>query len=79
MILETYYKEEFLDRLREEPDETFAGAAVTKQDILNDSDAIDHLWCLYQKSVQEYDVDPDYAYGDAMYEKYGIKVKGWCS
>lgn len=77
MILRTYFRDELIERIKKEPDETFDGTGFDKDDILNDDDTIDKLWGLYQKSIEEYDVDEDYAYGDAMHDVLGINVDGW--
>lgn len=78
MILVDYFREDVIERLQNEPAETFDGCGVTKEQILSDKDAIDLIWGKYQKSIEEYQVDEDYAFGDAIYEIYHVKVKGWC-
>ena len=78
MILVPYFREDLIEHIKNEPDETFLNMPVTKQELLDDNAALERLWVLYQKNIEDYDVDADYAYGDAIYEVYGNKVKGWC-
>lgn len=78
MVLINYFKDEVIERLRNEPDETFKDCNVTKEQILSDENVIERIWCHYQKSIEKYQVDSDYAFGDAIYEIYHVKTKGWC-
>ena len=77
MTLDTYYRDQVVERLEREPDATFQASGITKQQILADNDAIELIWSHYQKAIEDYDMDADYAFGDAIYEIYHRKVEGW--
>ena len=77
MIMKQYHHDELVDRIQNEPDSTFEGQSVSKQQILDDEDAIERLWILYQKAIEDYYCDEDWSYGNAMHEVYGVKVDGW--
>lgn len=66
----------FLGDLREEinamPNFLFSLKGQRKEDVLNDDAVMEQLWCLYQKSVQDYDCDPDWAARDALKDVFGI-------
>ena len=70
----------FLGDLREEinamPNFLFSLKGHRKKDVLNDDAVMEQLWCLYQKSVQEYDCDPDWAARDALRDVFGIPHDG---
>ena len=76
MILHQDMLDEVRDRVEREPEATFTAAGITRESILNDADKMESLWMFFQKSVQEYEVDPDYAYADSMKELFGIHVEG---
>lgn len=57
MILAKEYRDDLLELLRDEPEQTFQELGMNKSNILLDNDYIDTLWPLYQKSVQEYEED----------------------
>lgn len=71
------YREDMLDLLRQLPEGPFAAHGVDKAAIMADKDSVQQLWGMYQKSVEEYDVDPDYALKDALHEVYGIPSEEW--
>lgn len=76
MLLYQSFREDLVEHIRQEPDESFEKAGTAKEAILSNDQILDNLWALYQKSIEEYNVDPFYAYGDAMAE-IRIRVKGW--
>lgn len=77
MILYPSFKDDLKEWLTNEPEETFRKIGRTRDEILKDDDVMDRLWGLYQKSIEEYDVDADYAYGDAMRDVFGVIVSGF--
>lgn len=66
MIMNESYKEDLIEQLREIPAAAFRQRPL--DDILADADLLDALWVVYQKDVEEYDCDPDYAARDALME-----------
>lgn len=74
MIMRTDFKEDLLNYLEDETNDTFAMAGMTKQEVLADKELIEQLWYCFQKNVEEFDVDPDYAYRDALFEVLNIPI-----
>ena len=61
MILHQSFLDDLKDHIQATPDEIFEERGVRKLDLLANKNLMDRLWAEYQKSVEEYDVDPDYA------------------
>ncbi len=74
MILRNEYKEDLKEFIRDTDESVFAAKGLTADEILGDADLMDRLWCIYQKSVEEYDVAPDYAYRGALFGACGIPM-----
>lgn len=74
MIMHADFKEELVTYIEDDSDDTFAQAGVTKAEVLDDKELIEQLWCFFQKDIEEFDVDPDYAYRDALFEVLGIPI-----
>lgn len=74
MILKMEYRTDLVDFIRETPKEVFDQVNRSKTNILNDGDVMESLWVNYQKSVEEYGVDPEYAFRDALHEVLGIPM-----
>lgn len=74
MIMRISYLEDLKELIRAAPDELFRTCGRTKQEILSDNETMELLWMRYQKSVEEYDVDPDYAFKDALAETFNIPL-----
>lgn len=72
MIMESRYLFDLKEHIRDTSSSVFVVKNLTAAKILGDPDLMDRLWTTYQKSVEEYDVDEDYAYRDALYEVLGI-------
>lgn len=71
MILDVSYKEDMIEQIRQINESAIPAktkSLFNKAVLLKDEELIERLWPLYQKSVQEYDVDPDYAILDALEE-----------
>lgn len=78
MIMKDYYRQDLIDQINQLPDAVFSAHGLTKAALAaKGSDNLDLLWALYQKSVEEYDVDPDYAAKDALYEAFDIPIEEW--
>lgn len=68
MILKVEYRDEILDFVREIPEEKFHNKHMKKEQILTNPEIIDNLWTCYQKEVEEYGCDPEFALHDTLYE-----------
>lgn len=75
MILRQSFLDDLKDHIQATPDEIFEERGVHKLDLLANKNLMDRLWAEYQKSVEEYDVDPDYAYRDALSEILNIQLE----
>lgn len=74
MILFYDFLEDIRDRIKAEPESSFDGVPLSREQLLADEDKMDALWALYQKSITEYLVSPNDAYAYAMEEVAGITV-----
>ena len=76
MIMRTEYRDELKDRLLNLPDPDVIGMGsdpnLTVPTLLADDALMERLWSVYQKDIEDYDVDPDYALVDACHEILGI-------
>ena len=74
MIMRQEYLDDIKDYIRNMPEDLFAcnSLGLSKESILGDKDLMMRLWISYQKSVEEYDCDPVYAFLDTMHEVLGI-------
>ena len=74
MIMRQEYLDDIKDYIRNMPEDLFAcnSLGLSKESILGDKDLMMRLWISYQKSVEEYDCDPVYAFPDTMHEVLGI-------
>lgn len=80
MILDPSYRDDMLEQLHlltEQKPELMKQNNIDINSL--DTDTVDRLWGLYQKSVQEYDVDPDYAAKDALMEVFSIPIEAWAT
>lgn len=66
MMLMQEYKADLIDHIENEADSTFTNAHKSKAAILNDNNTMEQLWILYQKAVQEYNVNPYQAFREAL-------------
>ena len=90
MILNPSYRDDMLEQLRllaeQKPellqrhsidvDKLCAAANRPDVDSLS-ANTVERLWCLYQKSVEEYGVDSDYAMKDALQDVFSIHINSW--
>lgn len=74
MILRESYRQDLVADIKELPDDLFTNVGTSKSAVLSDDDVVERLWGLYQKSIEEYDVDPGYALRDALFEVLGIPM-----
>ena len=74
MIMRQEYLDDLKDYIRDMPEDLFAcnSLELSKESILGDKDLMMRLWICYQKSVEEYDCEPGYAFRDTMHEVLGI-------
>lgn len=90
MILDPSYRDDMLEQLRmlagQKPGlleqhgvnvDKLGAAAVSPDADKTDVGTVERLWALYQKSVEEYDVDPDYAIKDALQDMFSISIESW--
>lgn len=66
MIMQEYFLFDLKEHIHNTPEQVFRNAGLSKNGILENDETMDKLWTLYQKSVEEYDCDPWFAYGDAL-------------
>lgn len=76
MIMNECFKEEIKDFIKSLPDSVFQNSLKGKKEILADEDCIERLWINYQKEVEEYECDPEYAIKDTLLEVLGINIAG---
>ena len=76
MILHQSYRQDLIDNILELPDEVFdhKGKVQSKSELLNDRDTIDHLWYLYQKNIEDYDMLPGPALVEACKDSLHIDI-----
>lgn len=74
MIMYQSYLEDVKEHIAETPDNLFASIGKTKQEILQDANTMELLWMQYQKSIEEYNVDAEYAFRDALAETLHIPM-----
>lgn len=74
MIMHQSYKEDLIEHIQDTNEQAFLAIGLRRQDVLNDENLIERLWALYQKSIEDYDVDPDFAYQDALKDVLNINL-----
>lgn len=74
MILKREYLDDLKQAIREEPDDLFNKNGFSKGFILSSDDTLENLWMNYQKSIEDYDLDPATAFYDALDTVLGIKA-----
>lgn len=72
MIMERSYLEDLREEIIAMPNFLFSLKGCNKKAILENNDTMEQLWCLYQKSVQEYDCDSGWSARDALKDVFGI-------
>lgn len=76
MIMRPEYLDELKDRIQNCPDpsvfNTGSDPDLTVGLLLADDELLEQLWTVFQKNIEDYDVDPDYAFVDACHEILGI-------
>ncbi len=77
MILDTSYKNDLIDHIHAVPDRFLDDHGISRTNLLTNQALMDRLWTIYQKDIQEYDVDADYAIKDAFHEVLGIPTGDW--
>lgn len=74
MIMHQSYRDDLKDHILDTNEQVFLSVGLTRQNILNDDSLMERLWALYQKSIEDYDVDADFAYRDAMKDVLNITI-----
>ena len=72
MIMQHEYLSDLKEWIESTPDSVFAPKSLSKKEILADSLAMDRLWAIYQKNIEDYGCDAGYAYSDALHEIFQI-------
>lgn len=71
MIMRQDYLEDLKEQLVRLPQEYFR---LTREQIMEDKNGMEKLWIIYQKDIEDYACDPEYACQDALLEVYGIPM-----
>lgn len=77
MILDPSYRADLVDRIHAIPDRFLGDHGISRSNLLADLSIMDRLWYIYQKDVQEHEVDADYAIKDAFHEVLGVPTGDW--
>lgn len=72
MILQKEYMDEIKEYIENLPDAEFQKNGLEKTQVLQNRDLMEQLWTIYQKEVEDYDCDKDFAKPDAVHEVLGI-------
>lgn len=72
MLMMREYRDDLIDHIKAEPDETFTNAGTSKADILKNESGMESAWMSYQKAVQEYSVPAYQAFREAISDVFGI-------
>ena len=72
MILQNEYMDEIKEYIENLPDAEFQKNGLEKTQVLQNRDLMEQLWTIYQKEVEDYDCDKDFAKPDAVREVLGI-------
>lgn len=75
MIMCQSYLEDVKKHITEAPDSLFTSVGTSKQEILQDANMMELLWMQYQKSIEEYHVNAEYAFRDALFETLHIPME----
>ena len=68
MLMDISYLENLREEINDMPNFLFSFKGCNKKAILEDDATMERLWCLYQKSVEEYDCDSGWSARDAKSE-----------
>lgn len=74
MLLHERYRDALVHRIEAERDAVFRFHNMPKSVLLADSNTIDALWGIYEKSITEYGIDPETAYKNAMFDVLHIRI-----
>lgn len=77
MVLDQSYKFDALEQLSLLSPDVLKAHGHSHDSLAADKDFVDRLWGAYQKSVEEYGVDPDYAVKDALQDILDIPMSEW--
>ena len=75
MIMKYEYLDELKERIQNTDPAIFSTIGMTAKKILEDESIMECLWTFYQKSIEDYDCDADFAYQDALKENLKIHVE----
>ena len=71
MIMQKEYLDDVKEHVRNMPEEEFTQRGITRESVLENNDTMESLWIVYQKDVEDYDCDTDFALQDAVAEVLG--------
>lgn len=71
MIMRKEYLDDVKEHVMNMPDEEFTKRGITRASVLENKDTMESLWVVYQKDVEDYDCDADFALQDAVAEVLG--------
>ena len=66
MILKEYYRDDLIERINNTDEAVFASVGWSRNAVLDTPDVMDQLWTCYQKDVEEYECDEEYAFADSL-------------
>lgn len=74
MILKEYYRDDLIERINNTDEAVFASVGWSRNAVLDTPDVMDQLWTCYQKDVEEYECDEEYAFADSLKEVLNIDL-----
>ncbi|MGN0485529.1 MAG: hypothetical protein ACI4HI_18475 [Lachnospiraceae bacterium] len=74
MILKNEYFADIKEYVAGLPEEEFTSRGTDKCSVLKNNDTMERLWIVYQKEVEEYGCDEEYALEDAVKEVLGTPI-----
>lgn len=72
MVLHKSFRDDLVEHIKDSYPGTFKECGKTRVTVLADKDLIDRLWAVYQKNIEDYDMEAPEAYRDALENVMGI-------
>jgi len=77
MLLFKSFREELIEKISDvDPAVFIKGCGKGKADILKDGNLVDQMWAVYQKDIEDYDMDAAEAFQDTLKDVLGIPAEG---
>lgn len=73
MIMNDSYLFDLREQIENVPEDIFLSTGYSKKDILNNQQLMEHMWAIYQKSIEEYYTTPENAFAEALEDTLHIK------